>query len=64
MRVFVAIESISCLFQGEPLMVFKGDTVREGHPLLDAFPDNFAPQKVKFEHLAKPKAAAPRKTAK
>lgn len=57
MRVFVALEAFSCLFEGEQLLVSKGDTVREGHPLLDAFPGQFAPQRVKFEHLSKPSAA-------
>lgn len=67
MRVFAALESFSCLFEGEQLIVHYGDTVREGHPLLAAYPDHFAPQKVKFEHLEKPSAAkhaARPKTAK
>jgi hypothetical protein len=61
-RVFVAKTSFTCLFDGEQVMISRGDTVREGHPLLADFEMFFAPQRVKFEH--KPpatKKAVPRK---
>jgi hypothetical protein len=60
-RIYVAKDSFACTFEGEQLSVAKGDTAREGHPLLEKFPHLFAPQKVKFEHLPPPKKAPARK---
>jgi hypothetical protein len=60
-RIFVAMESISCQLNGEQLMIFKGDTVREGHPLLERYGMFFSPQRVKFEHKPPAKAPAPRR---
>jgi hypothetical protein len=50
-RIYVAIDSFACMFNGHPLTVNRGDTIREGHPLLDGKKHLFAVQKVKFEHL-------------
>lgn len=58
------MEAVSCQLDGEQLMIFKGDTVREGHPLLDSYGMFFKPQKVKFEYLPPPSKATPRKPAK
>lgn len=63
MRVFVAKETFIGALDGVQITVSKGDTAREGHPILAAYPDHFLPQKVRFEHLERPKAAA-RKPAK
>jgi len=57
-RIFVAIESFACYWNGYVLSVHKGDTVREGHPLLEGREKMFAPLKVKYEHKAPSPAPA------
>lgn len=51
-RVLVANEALSCTFEGEQVMIAKGDTIREGHPLLEVFGMFFSPQRVRFECIA------------
>jgi hypothetical protein len=67
-RVFVAQVTFFTTIGGKDVLIEKGDTVREGHPLL-ARDWAFKPLVVKYEHRepAKPptpvakKAVAPRK---
>lgn len=61
-RIFVAKMPFVAQVNGAEVSVSPGDTVREGHPLLDGREEYFAPQRVKFEHREQPvKKAAPRK---
>lgn len=56
-RVFVANTSFSVEFEGRPLVVEGGRTIREGHPLMEAFPHFFTEIVPDFEHV--PPAARP-----
>lgn len=56
-RIYTAIESFSIEWEGKPLVVGLGLTAREGHPLLDAYPQFFTELVPDFEHVAPPKPA-------
>lgn len=57
-RIFVARQAFSTVIDGRIYAISPGDTVREGHPLLEGGRDiYFTPQKVKYEH--KPPAKKP-----
>lgn len=47
--IFVARESFTTVFNGSPISVLKGVTVRDGHPLLAGREMYFNPQKVDYE---------------
>lgn len=48
-KIFVAVESFGCEVDGRPVLVSKGDTVREGHPVLKGRESLFVVQSVRFD---------------
>lgn len=48
-RLFAATESFTAELDGYAQVVKKGELVREGHELLERFPDLFAPARARFE---------------
>lgn len=63
-RIFVAVKPFLRMLDGRLVRVDAGDTVREGHPLLEGAEEYFTPRKneAKFE-WDEPKKAAPAKSA-
>lgn len=59
-RIFEATQSFSIQWEGQRLVVARGATVREGHPLLAEYPQLFGLMKPDFEHTPAP-APAPKK---
>lgn len=61
--IYVAVQSFSIRWDGHPLVVARGTTVREGHPLYVAYKALFQPIKPDFEYEAPPPAPKPVKLA-
>ncbi len=57
-NIYIAVESFSIEWEGAPLVVRKGATAREGHPLVKKYPGLFRPVVPTFEHTPPP---APKK---
>lgn len=53
-RIFVALDSLSADVDGVHFVVHKGDTVREGHPILEGRDNFFEVRKneAKYEYEA------------
>ena len=62
-KILKACTSFSIEWEGKPIVVKKGTTVREGHPLAAAFPSMFDELVPTFEH-ASPTKATPEPPAK
>ncbi|WP_189951462.1 hypothetical protein [Streptomyces roseolus] len=60
-KIFKAVESFSVEWEGKPLVVERGCTAREGHPLLVAYPHLFTELAPVFEHVPPAKPEAPAK---
>lgn len=58
-RIFTATTSFSVEFEGRPLVVEEGQTVREGHSLLVAYPQLFVELVPHFEHTPPPPEKRP-----
>lgn len=56
--IYVAVQSFSIRWDGHPLVVARGTTVREGHPLYVAYKGLFRPIKPDFEYVAPPSPSA------
>lgn len=48
--IYQSLSSFRAEVGGQDVTVRRGDTVREGHPLLAAHPDSFRLLKPRFEH--------------
>lgn len=62
-RIYVASTSFSITWRGTPLVVADGHTFREGHPLLEEYPQLFDELKPDFEYEAPVPAPPAKKVA-
>lgn len=58
-RILVAKVGFSCEIDGQLVIITRGMTVREGHPVLESREDYFEPLVVDLKHV-KTTAPAPR----